>query len=49
MLGQVQLVVLVAPRAENLPRLDYLGRQAVAVQVVIDTGARADEFWTNPQ
>lgn len=47
-LRQVQLVVLVTPWAENLPRLDYLSRQAVAVEIIIGTGAWTDEFWAYP-
>jgi len=41
--------MFVAPRAENLPCLDYLRCQAVAVQVIVETGARADKLWTDPQ
>jgi hypothetical protein len=41
--------MFVAPRAENLPSLDYLGRQTVTMHCIVITRARFYKFWTNSE
>ena len=46
-LGEVQLEVFVTPQAEDLLRLDDLGRQTVAVNDALRARARLNELWRN--
>ncbi len=46
-LGQVQSVMLVTPRAKDLSGLDDLRRETITVHCVIGTGARIDKLWTD--
>lgn len=46
-LREVQPVVFVAAWAENLPRLDHFGCQAVAMHRIVLAATGLDELWTD--
>lgn len=46
-LGQVQSVMFVTPRAKDFPGLDNLRCETITVHCVIGAGARIDKLWTD--